>query len=313
MQENQLSGLTRQQIKIFLAAAKHQNLSRAAEELFIAEPSVSRSISTLETNLDIQLFVRQKKKIRLTAAGEYLFKRLSSLAAQMDQAFAKAEEIQRTDNTVFRIGDFSTQGASDYLFPKLSFFQKRYPHVEVYMEQADYNALDEGLSSGRYSVIFAPMYMRNIFDREDTAVIPAIDFRPFIVISRYHYLFHSESADWRDFLGDTAVMLKGENYTLYEQMAENALREIGFRGKKMHQAKSTLEMAAQLLHDHRFLIGNLLFSPIDRSEYRTIPLPDSIRDNWGVDLVFRKGDEDPILQGFIECFRSGKQSRKIVR
>lgn len=312
MQENQLAGLTRQQIKIFLAAAKHQNLSRAAEELFIAEPSVSRSISSLEANLGITLFTRQKKKIALTSAGEYLFKRLSVLSNQLDQAFAKAEEIQRAENVIFRIGDFSTQGASEYLFPRLSFFQKKYPQVEVLMEQADYDALEAGLVSNRYNVIFAPMYMRNLFAREDTTVVPAIDYRPYIVISRYHYLFSSDSVTWRDFLGDTAVMLKGKNYELYDRMAENVFREIVFRGRKLHQAKSTLEMAAQLLHDHRFLIGNLLFSPIDKNEYRTIPLPESIADNWGVDLIYRSGDEDPVLQAFAECFHSGKRSRKVV-
>ena len=179
--------------------------------------------------------------------------------------------------------------------------------MEVLWEQADYDALYTGLVTHRYNVVFAPTYMRNMFDNDDTIVIPAMKYRPYIVISRYHYLYNSDSASYKDFLGDTAVMLKGKNYELYDRMAEYVLKEIGFNGKRIHNARNTLEMATQLLGDHRFLIGNLLFSPVGKGQYRTVPLPESIKDNWGVDLIYLKDTENDMITSFISCFRSGKK------
>ncbi len=224
----------------------------------------------------------------------------------MDQAFKKAEEIQRSDNEILHIGDFSTSGANVYLFPQLSFFQNSHPEVNVDINQADYESLRSGIISGRYDVIFIPMYMRSFFERDDLQIVPAMLAKPAIVISKYHYLYSERTAKYTDFLDDTAVMLGGKTYELYDRMAEEVLQKIEFRGQRIHQAKNTMEMATQLLHDHRFLIGNLLFSPVGKEQYRTIPLPGIDLNNWGIDIVFRKENKDDLISALMDCYRSTK-------
>lgn len=58
--------------KYFLAVAEELHFRKAAEKLFISQPGLSRQIKQMEEILETPLFVRSKKKVFLTKAGEYL-------------------------------------------------------------------------------------------------------------------------------------------------------------------------------------------------------------------------------------------------
>ena len=56
----------------FLAVAEELHYRKAAEKLFISQPGLSTQIKQMEEILDTQLFIRDKKKVSLTPAGEFL-------------------------------------------------------------------------------------------------------------------------------------------------------------------------------------------------------------------------------------------------
>ena len=60
------------QIKCFLAAADCLSFTKAAERLYLSQPVLSRQIASMEDELGIELFIREKKSIRLTPAGEVM-------------------------------------------------------------------------------------------------------------------------------------------------------------------------------------------------------------------------------------------------
>ncbi len=55
--------------KVFFVVANCKNISRAAEVLFVSQPAVSKSIKTLETSLNVNLFSRSSKGVNLTPEG----------------------------------------------------------------------------------------------------------------------------------------------------------------------------------------------------------------------------------------------------
>ena len=63
--------------KIFYYVAKFQNITMAANYLFLSQPSISRCVKNLEDELGCKLFVRSKKGVELTTGGEMLFKHIS--------------------------------------------------------------------------------------------------------------------------------------------------------------------------------------------------------------------------------------------
>ena len=136
---------------IFFTAAKHQNISLAAKELFISQPAVSKAISKLEDNLQTPLFYRSSKGVRLTPEGEILFK-------QAENAFLalKSGEDQLNRRKELGMGQLSI-GVSNtlckyVLLPYLKDFIKEYPHIRISIEcQSSYHTI-EALRNGKVDI-----------------------------------------------------------------------------------------------------------------------------------------------------------------
>lgn len=71
--------MTISQIKYFVTVAKCLSFTKAAEQLFVTQPALSRHIRNMEEELNIQLFVRTNHGIRLTPAGSSLYMGMSTL------------------------------------------------------------------------------------------------------------------------------------------------------------------------------------------------------------------------------------------
>ncbi len=73
------------QLKYFLYASKYENISKAAQELRVAQPSVSKAIRALEKELQTELFERNGKRIALTYAGRVLRERISPVMWRLEE------------------------------------------------------------------------------------------------------------------------------------------------------------------------------------------------------------------------------------
>ncbi|MDG4857844.1 LysR family transcriptional regulator [Streptomyces sp. T-3] len=73
-------------LRYFRAVARHQHISRAAEELRVAQPSMSRTINRLESELGVRLFDRQGRRIRLNDHGAAFLRRVEKALAELDDA-----------------------------------------------------------------------------------------------------------------------------------------------------------------------------------------------------------------------------------
>ena len=72
------------QLRYFLTVARYENFSKAAEELHVSQPSVSKAVKLLETELGSALFERKGKRIELNNAGRALQERLKGIIGALD-------------------------------------------------------------------------------------------------------------------------------------------------------------------------------------------------------------------------------------
>lgn len=84
-------------VRVFLAVAEHQSLSRAAETLNQSQPTVGRHVARLEDQLDVQLFDRRQTGYELTGAGRRLVKVARSMARGAAD-FGRAVDLEKTDS-----------------------------------------------------------------------------------------------------------------------------------------------------------------------------------------------------------------------
>jgi len=118
------------QLKAFYAVVKEGGFERAAESLHLSQPAISIRIKELEKQLDIELFNRLGRRVRLTDAGrvvEEYTSRLMVVLSEMNQAI---DEVKGLERGQLRCGAPTTIAV--HLLPKvLVQFKKRFPRIEV--------------------------------------------------------------------------------------------------------------------------------------------------------------------------------------
>ena len=121
------------QYRIFYEVARCGNISRAAKELYISQPAISKAIGKLEESLGTRLFLRNSRGVQLTPEGNVLFQHV---AAAFDSFSRGEKELKRIHD--FHIGQLKI-GVSNtlckyVLLPYLKSFVEKYPHVNITIE-----------------------------------------------------------------------------------------------------------------------------------------------------------------------------------
>lgn len=116
--------------KIFYTVAKTNNISHAANELYISQPAISKAISKLETNLNVKLFIRSSRGVHLTEEGALLFTHTQSAFDSIELAEENIKRIHTLGIGHLRIG-VSTTLCKYLLLPYLESFIKANPHIKI--------------------------------------------------------------------------------------------------------------------------------------------------------------------------------------
>jgi len=113
----------------FEAAARHQSITRAADELALTESAVSRQISALEDQLGVRLFNRVKKRISLTRAGAVYSRHVARTIERIERDTLEIM-AHEGEGGILEIAALPTVGAS-WLVPRLSSFYAQHPHITI--------------------------------------------------------------------------------------------------------------------------------------------------------------------------------------
>ncbi len=117
-------------MRLFLRVADAGSFSRAAADLSIGQPTVSRRIQDLEHQLGAELFHRTTRALGLTEAGERFYQRARDILDEFDDAEAEARGLDKDPIGMLRISA-PNSFAQLVITPAISSFLKEYPHVRV--------------------------------------------------------------------------------------------------------------------------------------------------------------------------------------
>ena len=130
----------------FLAACRHLNFTKAADELNMTQPAVSQHIKYLEKDYGIKLFVHEGKKMRLTKEGALLFNAVTTM--KHDDIFLR-EKFKGMDKKQSNLIFGTTLTVGEFVMPaRLAAYLDKYPDSSVRMVVANTSRLMDGISSG---------------------------------------------------------------------------------------------------------------------------------------------------------------------
>ncbi|MGR9449935.1 LysR family transcriptional regulator [Rhizobium leguminosarum] len=141
------------QLKTFLAVIRHENLTRAAAEVNLAQSSLSDQIQALEEELGAELFLRSRQGVVPTPAGEVLKAYAEEILALNDEAKAAVSAAAGSAGQSITLGTLETI-AAERLAPWLSLFRKKNPRVGLKLKVNGSGELLAQLQHGSIDVAF---------------------------------------------------------------------------------------------------------------------------------------------------------------
>ena len=92
------------QLETFLRVADAGSFNKAAEEMFITPPAVIKQITSLESGLDLQLFIRSPRGLKLTEAGRSIYRDAQYIVQYCKDSVVRAQNASQEGTHVIRIG-----------------------------------------------------------------------------------------------------------------------------------------------------------------------------------------------------------------
>jgi DNA-binding transcriptional LysR family regulator len=121
-------------LRYFVAVAEELHFGRAAERVLVSQPALSRQIAGLEQQLDVRLFERTSRQVRLTDAGAVLLVEARRTLAQAERAVDIARRAGRGEVGRVRVG-FLASASNSILPPVVRTFRTRYPSVALELNE----------------------------------------------------------------------------------------------------------------------------------------------------------------------------------
>ena len=160
--------------RIFYVVAKKDNITKAAEELFISQPAVTQAIHSLESQIGAPLFIRAKKGVTLTEEAKVLFQFVESGLNYINNGENKFKELMNIESGTLKIGA-STTVTQHVLLEYLDIFQYKYPNVSISITNNLTQELVKLLREGTVDLLIVNLPMKEYKDIEITPFMEVHD------------------------------------------------------------------------------------------------------------------------------------------
>ncbi|TVZ51549.1 LysR family transcriptional regulator [Dokdonia sp. Hel_I_53] len=195
--------MTITQLKYVLAVAEHQNFTKAAQKTFVTQPTLSMQIQKLEDELDILIFDRSKKPIKLTEIGAKIVHQARNIVNEANRISNIVDQEKGYIGGEFKLGVIPT--VMPTLLPMfLTNFINKYPKVKLKIEELNTDRIIERLEEGHLDAAIAatPLENANIKERP-------LYYEPFIAyVPQNHRLFNNDKLTTKNLDLDDMLLLE---------------------------------------------------------------------------------------------------------
>lgn len=298
------------QLYYFVKVAKREHVTKAAEELHVAQSAVSRQIHQLEEELGAKLFLQKGRNLQLTPVGSLFLKRAEVILADLERAVVEIQEFLDPEKGEIRLGFPHSLGIS--LIPEVvAAFRKLNPNVKFRFKQGMYPSLIQDVMKGEVDLAFvSPCPESHPHVTGELVLTEEL----FAILPPTHPLAKEEAIDLIQ-LKDEMFVMFSEGYSLRPIVWE-ACREagftprIGFEGEETDTIRGLVAagMGVSLLPEMALYASG----PLQPAKVR-VKSPNVTRT---IGLIYRSNEKLPLvakafqtyLLDFFECDRFRKRS-----
>jgi DNA-binding transcriptional LysR family regulator len=259
------------QLQYFRTVARMEHMTRAAQELRIAQPALSKTIARLEDDVGVPLFDRQHARIRLNAFGRAFLRKVDVALNLLEEAKREVTELAGLEQGNIRIATSTLA----MLTEPIRKFLDMHPNVNMQITHASsHGEMAASIKSGEADIGFSVMPL----DREGVAQARAMSEELFLVVPRKHRLANRSAVRLADAADEPFVGYK-EGF-VFQETNEALFRQAGIAPRFVCR----VDEPAAVLSLVRTGLGVALFGCVDPDDselvYLPVERPVCRRDYW---------------------------------
>jgi DNA-binding transcriptional LysR family regulator len=268
-------------LQYFMEVARLQSFTKAAETLYITQPTISKTIRHIEEELGVTLFDRSNKKIELTDAGQIIYEQAQPIVKAFQSLSAELGDLKHLQKGHIRLGLPPMVGAS--FFPEvIGQFHHKYPQVTMQVFEDGAKKVEKDVESGLLDV--------------GVAVLPTEDdlFHYFsfvrenlmLLVHPSHRLCGHDAVPLAE-LADENFVLFREDFALHDRIITECVR-VGFQPRIIYESSQWDLISGMVAANLGIaLLPETICRELDQQRIRILPLIDPSIP-WQLGMIWRK-------------------------
>lgn len=284
------------QIEYFLSVAKHLSFTKAARELFVSQPAISRQILAMEEDLGYTLFERTNKSVKLTETGEMFFHFFTDYKNELNNIKVHAQLVSESRQRVLRLGIVDHWDISPFFVPALDAFVKLHSQVRVQIYSYDVNEMENALSTDAVDMV---MTIDPVSGEGKGMTSTELWKVPRVLLYSKNHRLAQEKQELSpiDFEDETFLVISEGEHSFYGQdLVKGFCKPYGFVPKVL-AVNSTDSMMAGIQCRMGVAIVDAWSRELSHPEFGHITLDSS----HIVRLMWKTKWTDPVIQDFVLC------------
>ena len=291
------------QLRCFVEVAQELNYAKAASNLFISQPAVSRHIISLENDLGVQLFVRSRHHVALTSAGNLFYSEAKDILERID--LSKHSILNNPGEETLNVGCVSSIRI-DGLSKIYSKYHAKMPHVcinNTEITASDYRRVSSG---DHLDVAFVPSSLKGHLSYKEASLDYYTLYRGTLccVMRADHRLVSKERITFHDLQGETLILLDHEHCPPSMDAVQIEIRKNAEKIKYYYSGSSLYSIPMIIGGLGLAIMPDFVCPKSDEIILRPFDLPAQLE--FGI--ICRNNDNSALVRTFIDVAREEYRS-----
>jgi DNA-binding transcriptional LysR family regulator len=289
-------------LRYFIAVAEEGHITRAAEHLDMQQPPLSRQISLMERELNVQLFRRLSRGVELTSAGQALYREAKAILAHVDRAVETTRRTARGEQGTLCVGVAPTAPFNALVPSAIRSFREAFPAVSLVLTEGLSNEIVAQFNNDQMDVAF--VRARQI--HAESVLVKPLQEEPLVVALPSHHPLargeRSKAVPLKHLASDPFIMIGPAGTGLHDETVA-ACRAAGFAprlGQPAPRITSTLGLVAAGL-GIALVPSTMQSVRMTGVVYRRLQ---GVAPKAFLGLAWRRDDPSPVLKQFVNLVRA---------
>ncbi|WP_286747956.1 MULTISPECIES: LysR family transcriptional regulator [unclassified Roseivirga] len=218
-------------LRYFLTLGKELHFAKAAEKLYITQPALTKQIQQLEEELKVKLFERTKRRVKLTAAGEYLLTEAEYMLNHLEQVVEATQRKAEGEEGEVRIG-FVGSAMQNIIPNLLEKLHQKHPGIHTSLQELNNRDQLDALRHDKLDIAFVRLV--TVPKELETQVVFEDSFS--LVVSKTHPVSRSNFSSLTQFRKENFILFSNDYSQEYYDNIMSIFTDHGFEPKVSHRS-----------------------------------------------------------------------------